>query len=333
MNIARSADLYSRVQARRWLESMARESRFEAKGCTQYLGLRHAAVMIAATAALSAFVLPAFAQVAAPAVPGNILTTSDPIGTPPGVTAEGTNESINLSNGALTVYVPLLSVPQRGGWSLPFAYINSSDSYHLQSNISTIPTQLTQDGEPDMYTSTLNYSVGMVDDDQMFELNLPRLQASEEYAGDWDIMNGSTVMGVSERYCLMNFVFTDWEGNKHPFAITQSCNQPWEASAPYIASTIGDATDGSFYRIDLSNLSDVRVISKGGAIYHFGTLQVPFPDGPNDNPQQNDENWFDRRLASMTDTNGNTISVSESGPINDPVYAVTDTLGKLCAGS
>jgi len=266
----------------------------------------------------------AHAQISTPPYADNILTPSSPIGTPPGTATDGDNESVNLSNGALTVYVPLLSVPQRGGWSLPFALVNSSNGYYLQQNVTTTPFENNQDGEQDWWTTSFAYTVQMVHPDAAFENNLPRLQASQEYAGSWNIMNGQTVMGEIERYCLTNFQFTDWQGSKHPFAITQSCNQPNLANAPFRPGTIADATDGSFYRIDLTNIADIQVISKSGTVYHFYGMTNPYPDGTNDNPQANSEDWYDRRMGLMTDTNGNSISVTSSGS----GFVVTDTIGR-----
>lgn len=266
----------------------------------------------------------AAAQIATPPYADNILTPTSPIGTPPGIATDGANESINLSNGALTVYVPLLSIPQRGGWSLPLAYIHSSNGYYLQQNVSVVPFDNNTDGQQNSWTTTFSYNVEMVHADAPFEINLPRLQASIEYAGSWDIVNAGVVVGEVERVCLTNFAFTDWEGSKHPFAITQSCNQPNLASQPFVPSTVADSTDGSSYRIDLSNVADVKVISKSGTTYHFYGMHQPFPDGPNDQGTSNYENWYDARAGLMTDVNGNSVSIQTTST----GYTVTDTLGR-----
>lgn len=288
--------------------------------------------------ALSWTAQPAHSQVASPSNPDNIVTTTNPIGTPPGVAADGTNESVNLSNGALTVYVPLLSVPQRGGWSLPFAYIHSSDAYYLQQNLTTTPQQITGDGEVGWYQNSFAYKVQMEHPSATFDINLPRLQASEEYAGDYLFKYASTgdPYAIMGRYCLTNFRFTDWEGNSHPFAITQSCNQPLMANQPFVAATIGDATDGSFYRIDLTTIADIHVISRSGTVYHFYGMYQPFPNPPGNGGDgkysggaaSNYENWYDERVALMTDTNGNSISVSGNLGGESYNWTVTDTLGR-----
>lgn len=266
----------------------------------------------------------AHAQISSPPYADNILTPSSPIGTPPGASTDGDNESVNLSNSALTIYVPLLSVPQRGGWVLPFGLVNSSNGYYLQQDVSGTPLDQTQDGEQNMWTTSFTYTVHMVHPDAAFEINLPRLQASEEYAGSWNIIQGGNELGVIERSCLTNFQFTDWGGSKHPFALTQSCNQPNLANPPFMPGTFADATDGSFYRIDVTNIADIKVISKSGTVYHFYNMQNPYPDGVNDPGGTNYENWYDQRMGLMTDTNGNSISVASSGSS----YTVTDTIGR-----
>jgi YD repeat-containing protein len=266
------------------------------------------------------------AQISSPPYADNILTPASPIGTPPGASTDGDNESINLSSGALTIYVPLLSVPQRGGWNLPFALINSSNGYYLRQNVTAAPLYQNQDGQVNSWTTSFAYTVAMFHPDAAFEINLPRLQASEEYAGSWNVIMGMNVVNLVERQCLTNFAFTDWAGNKHPLALTLSCNQPNLATPPFVPGNIADATDGSSYRLDLSNIADVKVISKSGTVYHFYGMSNPYPtvDNTSSGALSNYENWYDQRLGLMTDTNGNSISVALSGSS----YVVTDTIGR-----
>ncbi len=230
----------------------------------------------------------AHSQISSPSVADNILTPTSPIGTPPGVPTEGANESVNLSDGALTTYMPLLSVPQRGGWSLPFAFIHSSNTYYLEQDVGTTIEEDTQDGGCNgnlpntCYYTTFTYAAHMTHglSQPVFNINLPRLQVSEEYAGDYLWIENDGPAAMWNRYCITNFKFTDWEGNTHPFAITESCNQPNLAGAPFFPSTIGDATDGSFYRIDLSSVSTngtAKVYSRSGTVYTFANLPQPYP--------------------------------------------------------
>ena len=164
----------------------------------------------------------------------------------------------------------------------------------------------------------------------LLNINLPRLQNSIVYAGDYKNTNGSLTVGITAKFCVTNFEFTDWQGNVHPFVITLDCNLQTDFSVPYVPSTIADATDGSFYRIDITNPADPKVISKGGAVYHFPPLQNPWTGAhiPSTQPccysASSYENYYDYRFTQMTDTNGNSVFLSGSAQS----YALTDTLGR-----
>jgi hypothetical protein len=54
------------------------------------------------------------AQVPAPPIPDNGPSTSSPLGLEPNASAAGTNESVNLMNGSVNVFIPLISFPPRG---------------------------------------------------------------------------------------------------------------------------------------------------------------------------------------------------------------------------
>ena len=70
-----------------------------------------------------------------PTVPDNMLTPADPIGIPPHASSAGTNESVNLSSGGLSLFIPVLSLPQRGGWTLDLGYVHNSMTYAPQQNV------------------------------------------------------------------------------------------------------------------------------------------------------------------------------------------------------
>ncbi len=259
------------------------------------------------------------AQLPAPSRPDNLLTPADPIGTPPGVPTYGANESVNLSNGQLTTYIPLLTVPQLGGWNLQFAYVNSSNGAHLRQDVIAHPEQSITgffDFSALVYTDRMDFS------DAGLNINIPKLQASIEYVGDyvWKSSLGGQDIGVMARLCLTNFRFTDWQGNTHPFPVTQSCNQG--SGTPY--STLKEeSTDGSFYMIDVTTLTDIKVISESGTVYHFDEAYIPFPNPPSSPAMyggQSVEDWINLRMAKMTDTNGNALTYSGG--------VLTDTFGR-----
>src|SRR5579862_115210 len=86
-----------------------------------------------------------------PSAPDNMLTPADPIGVPPHVSTTGTNETINLSNGALTVFVPALTLPQRGGWNLTLGYFHNSNTYALRQDLSSVSSSNDDNSWGDQY--------------------------------------------------------------------------------------------------------------------------------------------------------------------------------------
>lgn len=290
------------------------------------------------------------AQVQGPSNPDNMLTPSSPIGTPPHVPTYGADENVNLSNGALTTYIPLLSVPQRGGWSLPFAFVHSSSGYYLEQDLGT-QTEFNSQGSCETGTvincfyTKFSYASLMVHPDPIFNVNLPRLQSSSEYVGDYVYRDATSPVGFLQQFCVTNFRFTDWEGSVHPFAVTQSCNQPLDLDERFEPATLGESTDGSFYRIDLTNADTtgiVTVTSKSGTVYTFNNFNLyqyptpPAPPGPTGGGGSNTPCWYDSRMSSMVDTNGNQITVAAaSNTFSPPIcstaqqWTVTDTLGRI----
>jgi hypothetical protein len=59
------------------------------------------------------------AQMPQPAVPDNTLNSTNTIGLPSASSKEGNGEVVNLNNGALTLFLPIVSLPQRAGDLLP----------------------------------------------------------------------------------------------------------------------------------------------------------------------------------------------------------------------
>ena len=277
------------------------------------------------------------AQIPLPTVPDNGLNIMNPIGTPPRASAEGTNESVNFANGALTVYIPVLSLPQRGGWTLPIAYIHHSNNMR-QVQLTSVFSDLIQTGGnggqgqtcPSNPVSYLVTSVGYLElmqtRDGVLVPNLPRLQAAEEYAGS--IIICSSPPTYSDLYCLTNWIFTDWDGNAHPFANVATCN--WDGSGlTFEELEVTESTDGSFYSLNTSSLKGVSsgtvtVTAKDGTTYTF-TAPNPFPQENNTITGSQNEAYFDSRAFTMVDPNGNTVSAT---PTQNGGYTLTDTLNR-----
>src|SRR5437879_9547612 len=77
----------------------------------------------------------AAAQNYVPTQPDNTLTPADPIGIPPHPTGAGTHEAVSNTNGGLSFFLPVLSLPQRGGWNLTLGYHNTSLSWSVRQDV------------------------------------------------------------------------------------------------------------------------------------------------------------------------------------------------------
>jgi len=200
-----------------------------------------------------------------------MLTPADPIGIPPHGSSMGTNESISPSNGGLNVFVPALSLPQRGGWSLTLGYVHHSTNWSMQQNIDITSNPNVQYGWGDttrftnLMSSYPNHAL---------QINLPQLRASIEYVGDQINSNNVGPTYVQSQYpvfCVMNWVFTDWSGNAHPFSniaqcSSETCQTARCSSLPGRVANLGDSTDGAWLRLDTSSKSDIRVFTKDGTV-------------------------------------------------------------------
>lgn len=273
------------------------------------------------------------AQSYTPTLPDNMLTPADPIGIPPGSSSTGTNESIGLSNGSLNIFIPALSLPQRGGWDLTLGLVHHSTSWHMQQNINIVSNPYVQYnyGDTTKFTNLMtNYPNHAV------ALNLPQLSASIEYVGDlqaYFLHDPTTESAQLPVFCVMNWVFTDWSGNAHPFSNIASCSSEtcniqasFCHSIPGNVVNLGDSTDGAWLRLDTSNKSDIRVFTKDGTVYHFTDFVDPYPGAPTGTLygpiSDNQEAYYQGFFSSMSDPHGNTVTFSASSAI------LTDTIGR-----
>jgi hypothetical protein len=158
--------------------------------------------------------------------------------------------------------------------------------------------------------------------DQPLQINLPRLQYSIEYMGDYSWYVG-TVFNYENIYCATNFVFTDWNGNKHPFENVGGCNS---VHANTFHKNITDSSDGSFYQLDTSTPTDLKVYANDGTVYHFTTGNPPLCSTTPNCPSNNIEDYYDVPATSIIDPNGNQITIQGAGS-NSTV--LTDTLGRM----
>jgi hypothetical protein len=173
------------------------------------------------------------AQTYTPPAPDNMLTPVDPIGVPPPASSTGTNESISVSSGGLSVFVPALSLPQRGGWNLTLGYWNNSMGWTREVGMSDHVGCCLQ-ASPYTFYDNYTYSVNMSRRGMLLPVNfnIPTLTASIEYVGDYyynycDPMAtgcGFTTYAQNSTFCVTNWTFTDWTGAKHSFSNNADCN-------------------------------------------------------------------------------------------------------------
>ena len=274
----------------------------------------------------------ASAQVTPPSVPDNGPNPSSPFGVAPGASADGANENVSLQNGALSVYIPLLSVPQRGGYSLSLGLVHHSNLNALVQSIniqSSINTDYPGSGGMGVLQDTIQYYDLLGNTQPMLDINLPRLKYSNEWVGDHAYYSDGRITNGTNMFCETNFVFTDWSGNSHPFENKTNCNSSFAGQSGRLVD-VSDSSDASFYRLDTTDLTDVKVISKDGTVYHFYGDSKSCP-GAGINGGDCSGGWaqYSKRAALIADTNGNQTSITSSGAENNLTYTVTDNLGPL----
>jgi RHS repeat-associated protein len=290
---------------------------------------------------LAVFLISLFAVVPAhpqsntyvPTSPDNLLTPADPIGVPPHASSTGTNETINLSSGGLSIFLPALTLPQRGGWNLTLGYVHNSATWMSQQNV-TVQADSYNEGQL-LWGDYYIYTENMVPSGSGgLGLNIPSLKATIEYEGDLKAyQSNGTQFAQVPIFCVTNWVFTDWSGNKHSFGGGPGVRTECSATSAYpgaysvhmptygFASQIGDSTDGSWYHLDTSNFSDIHVIGKGGTLYHFYGYTQKWPNPPYQVTQNQESGVYQAPFSSLVDPNGNTITYSNTG-------VLTDTIGR-----
>lgn len=274
--------------------------------------------------------------------PDNQLTTLSPIGVPPKASTSGTAEQVVLANGSLHVNFPMLSIPQRGGWTLPLMYTYDSNMTSLVQSVDVNTTTNTSDNRDGYPVDTRSYYESYIASRKVLEPNLPRLEASNEFMGFYSSPKiGSVTQPDFAVHCITNWKFTDWSGATHAFGGILTCDtQSYPGVPPPVL--ISDAADGSFYRLDLSNVSDIVVTAKDGTQYHFTDITDPYKNVTQTCTSSSYngcstssnvvEDIIDTRTMHMADVNGNTVSVAStysSDTTVPPLYTLTDTIGRV----
>jgi YD repeat-containing protein len=243
------------------------------------------------------------AQFSRPSTPDNAVTNLDGNGLPSTAAREGTAEKVNLHNGALTMFIPVLTLPQKHGMKpLVLGYSYDSNQYKVRETVSGSVSQYGIDdvtvlAEYDAYADTES----ITNSSTPFQLNIPRLVASTEYEGS-GFVPSRVIDTYYNVYCLENYVFTDWTGVSHPFRYARSNCAPSGSIYSAVPNLVTRDVSND-YLIDVSNLNDIVVTGPDGEAFHFS-----------------DQNSLDQTANSIVDRNGNVITIGTG--------TITDSLGR-----
>ena len=252
---------------------------------------------------------------------GNTLTNGNAVGVLPYTAVDGENETVSLSNGALHVTIPLLSLPQLGGRTLDLAYTYDSKNWIVKQHNSIVPYDTTLTMVYEQECASAPYCIAP---NIPLRLNLPTLSASLDYQGI-AVYEAPLADSYQTQYCVKNLVFSDWSGAKHQFSNMRDCptieginlangHQAGNFST-FSSSNINESTDNSFIRLDTTNPNDIVVTEKDGTMYHFlGYVQ-------NQNQLNYDvEAYYAATFSTMVDRNNNVVRYANS--------QLTDTVGR-----
>lgn len=275
-----------------------------------------------------------------PAIPDNFLDSTNTIGLPDDASREGSGEVVNLNSGSLTMFLPLLTLPQGSGvqpLTLGFSY--DSNQTNVQKNVvvgSTVEgSELGACNDTcDLWTDSIGYYVTtgqMTTTGLPIDLNVPQLIGSLEYEGDYaglDQYSGRNIQGP--RMCITNVGFRDWKGTIHTFprAII-ACSSISTFPATLVLQDISG--DNSGYFLDATNALDTVVYAPDGTAYHFANavsnITVGTPSSTNydlgfvgSSAEQSLHQW----MSSSVDKFGRTMTFSS----NAGGGVLTDIVGR-----
>lgn len=289
----------------------------------------------------------AAAQANAPSTPDNVLTTADSIGLPPHASADGASEVVNLSSGSLHMFIPAITLPQRGGKPLVLGFSYDSNQISLQQNV-FVGIGSNDDFNWDYYT----YSEELASTNffnSPLQVNLPILQASAEYEGDGSIYVGTSYSAngtiIYPAFCLTNFSFRDWGGTTHAFAfatalcpIQSYAGQPGVNPVPEVLDDL--SADGTHYLLHLglygqgpwvnNDPGTITITAPDGIIYTWpGQILAAYLGSMNNGLTGNIEQLLNIPPSSIVDPNGNTTTIGQTAlASNIRTYNITDTVGR-----
>jgi len=257
---------------------------------------------------------------------------------------DGADDKVNLSNGNLSINIPLLTLPGRGGNNLTIGISHDSQTYHLQTGAFYTGLPYPQ--------PTMAYGVGYQPADSFptmpgnafWRLQIPTLIGYRELEGLYPYCSVDGCAPAMPFYCD-HFAYLDWDGTRHDFGNGEFCfwdgydtgfyypgnGQPGPAAgAPlpihvnYITGTTygkpGLQSFSGFLKLDTTNTSDAVVTERDGTQVHFNLSSLMNVTGQYLGPMP-------FSFTKIVDRNGNitTLTVTTGQTTS---YLLTDTLGR-----
>lgn len=257
-------------------------------------------------------------------------------GLPPGAAANGTAEKIDLATGKLYMYIPVTSLPQPSGWSLPLGFTYSSNTWKPVTNLTAVSNLYTEN--PNYWTSYFsydyNFDIRPIDESATPILgpNIPKLQASSEYMGSWPDPGDPNNMYQTQSpiYCMTHWFFTDLAGNSHAFdrpdnpICTDTMSNTWNQVYHHLP-----AVDNSGFSLEIPNL----VADGTGWQHYVDGAYVVGPDGtvytfapPNRNiGGTSQQGSYVSLVSRITSRRGEQINFVQTTP---DIMEITDSVGR-----
>jgi RHS repeat-associated core domain len=191
--------------------------------------------------------------------PASAQTNAQPVGganstgTMPYLSYESVREDINLSNGNVHFFIPLLTMPGRNGHGL-------SLGVHYNTKNWIVKSQVVYPNHTVVYWAPAPNGGGWV-------ANLPSIGFAQ------NVYSGTVTPGGYSYYCNGHYLVNLGDHASHAFPNRTGCyyNSVPPTQSPSKNVNVADSDDATYMRLDTSNTSDVVLRKKDGTIIHFGT--------------------------------------------------------------
>lgn len=259
---------------------------------------------------------------------------------------DGNTEKVNLSNGNLSVSIPLLTLPGRAGNNLTISIGHDSQTYHLTTAAFYMGQQQPQ--TPMAYGVSYQPadSFPAMPGNHFWRLQLPTLIAYREQEGIYPYCTGPESCGPDIPLYCDHFAYLDWDGVRHDFGNAELCYWAGPGTYPgsgptaptgvplpihvnYVTGTTfgtpGRQSFSGFMKLDTTNTSDVVVTERNGTQVHFN-LNLNIVGGVNPMSESTGQFLGPMPVAftKIVDRSGNTTTLT----VASSTYVLTDTLGR-----